>query len=109
MEHEHDIATLEDACRQKTRELREQEAMSIRLGEKLTATTNALKGKPAPLHRHSTHDVAEVAAAIVAERDVLRGALDRLGVAIADAGYTWTPAMREAYDSAPNDGAKRHE
>jgi len=25
-------------------------------------------------------------------------ALDALGVAIADAGYTWTPAMRDAYE-----------
>lgn len=28
----------------------------------------------------------------------LRAALDELGVAIADAGYTWTPAMRTAYE-----------
>jgi len=28
----------------------------------------------------------------------LRAALDALGVAIADAGYTWTPEMRAAYE-----------
>jgi len=35
------------------------------------------------------------------ESDDLRGEdtrLDALGLAIADAGYTWTPAMRAAYD-----------
>ena len=28
----------------------------------------------------------------------LEAALDALGVAIADAGYTWTPEMRAAYE-----------
>jgi hypothetical protein len=31
--------------------------------------------------------------------DALREAIDALGVAIADAGYAWTPAMRKAYES----------
>ena len=30
-------------------------------------------------------------------------ALDKLGLAITDAGYTWTPEMRKAYE----DGVKR--
>jgi hypothetical protein len=32
------------------------------------------------------------------EIERLRAALDALGVAIADAGYTWTPEMRAAYE-----------
>lgn len=36
----------------------------------------------------------------------LQQRLDALGVAIADAGYAWTPAMRAAYEG-PNVGAKR--
>lgn len=35
---------------------------------------------------------------MLAHYDRLRKKLDDLGVAIADAGYTWTPAMREAYE-----------
>ena len=30
----------------------------------------------------------------------LKESADELGVAIADAGYTWTPAMRKAYRKA---------
>lgn len=36
----------------------------------------------------------------------LQQRLDALGVAIADAGYAWTPAMRAAYEG-PNVGANR--
>lgn len=32
------------------------------------------------------------------EIERLRAALDALGVAIANAGYTWTPEMRSAYE-----------
>lgn len=32
------------------------------------------------------------------EIERLRAELDALGVAIADAGYTWTPEMRAAYE-----------
>jgi hypothetical protein len=32
-------------------------------------------------------------------------AVDALGVAIADAGYTWTPEMRAAYELASGDEA----
>lgn len=32
------------------------------------------------------------------ENERLRAALDELGVAIVDAGYTWTPEMRSAYE-----------
>lgn len=35
---------------------------------------------------------------VIAEIERLRAALDALGVAIADAGYTWTPEMRAAYE-----------
>jgi hypothetical protein len=33
-------------------------------------------------------------------------AVDALGVAIADAGYTWTPEMRSAYERASGNGEK---
>lgn len=33
-------------------------------------------------------------------------AVDALGVAIADAGYTWTPEMRSAYERASGDSEK---
>jgi len=42
---------------------------------------------------------------LIREKDVIAGLqakLDALGVAIADAGYTWTPEMRKAYEMAPN-------
>jgi hypothetical protein len=32
--------------------------------------------------------------------DLLRGSLDALGLSITDAGYKWTPAMRQAYELA---------
>lgn len=45
---------------------------------------------------------------MAAEVERLRGALDALGVAIADAGYTWTPEMRTAYEGAANqDGGEK--
>ena len=45
---------------------------------------------------------------LLAEVERLRGALDALGVAIADAGYTWTPEMRTAYEGAANqDGGEK--
>ena len=37
---------------------------------------------------------------LVGEKDVLRRSLDALGLSIADAGYTWTPAMKKAYEQA---------
>ena len=37
-------------------------------------------------------------AAMTDEIERMRAALDALGVAIADAGYTWTPEMRSAYE-----------
>ena len=40
----------------------------------------------------------EVIVALSDEIERLRAALDALGVAIADAGYTWTPEMRAAYE-----------
>lgn len=33
------------------------------------------------------------------EIERMTNALDALGIAIADAGYEWTPAMRKAYES----------
>lgn len=45
--------------------------------------------------------------AAITEMQALRNALDTLGVAIADAGYTWTPEMRKAYEVAPNGQIQR--
>lgn len=35
-------------------------------------------------------------------REAYQCKIDALGVAIADAGYSWTPEMREAYEMPPN-------
>jgi len=35
-------------------------------------------------------------------REAYQAKLDALGLAISDAEYTWTPAMRAAYEQAPN-------
>ena len=46
---------------------------------------------------------------LIREADVITGMqakLDALGVAIADAGYTWTTAMRKAYEMPPNTRGK---
>lgn len=52
----------------------------------LTATVNALRGTPPPLTHWSHHDVADVAAVVVRERDEARAALavewERIGAAI---------------------------
>lgn len=42
--------------------------------------------------------VVDIVHSLEAENERLRAALDALGVAIADAGYTWTPEMRAAYE-----------
>ena len=42
--------------------------------------------------------VIEMVTSLEDEIERLRAALDALGVAIADAGYTWTPEMRAAYE-----------
>jgi hypothetical protein len=53
----------------------------------LTNAINILRGAPDPLSMHSHHDIAEVAAAVVSERDTLLEAL---------AGPDATPAGRTA-------------
>ena len=42
--------------------------------------------------------LADAADVLIEEIERLRAALGALGVAIADAGYTWTPEMRAAYE-----------
>jgi hypothetical protein len=37
---------------------------------------------------------------LIGKVDTLRRSLDALGLFIADAGYKWTPAMRQAYEQA---------
>lgn len=37
-------------------------------------------------------------AAIQQTQEAYQNKIDALGLAIVDAGYTWTPQMREAYD-----------
>ena len=47
--------------------------------------------------------MAEACAEIVSligEKDTLRRSLDALGLFISDAGYEWTPSMRQAYEQA---------
>jgi hypothetical protein len=40
----------------------DEDALRARMAQLLTDTTNALKGAPAELHRHSWHDLPEIAA-----------------------------------------------
>lgn len=49
--------------------------LTTRHAEILTGTVNALRGDPGPLTTWSHHDAAELAVAIVAERDQLRAEL----------------------------------
>jgi hypothetical protein len=48
------------------------DALLARQHEILTGVANALRGDPGPLASHSHHDLAERAAAVVAELDALR-------------------------------------
>lgn len=50
-------------------EARESDDLRIRLTGILTATANALKGDPGPMRLHSWHDLAEVAANLLARID----------------------------------------
>jgi hypothetical protein len=65
-------------------ESRASDDLRERLAAILTATANALKGEPKPLHVHSWHDLAEVAAKVVVERDALQARIE--GAPILD-GY----------------------
>jgi hypothetical protein len=44
----------------------------IRFGNKMTAIVNLIRGTPEPNRAHSTHDVVELVAAVLAESDALR-------------------------------------
>lgn len=59
-------------------ELEERDALLQKLEKILTETANALKGEPDELSMHSWHDLAEVAAKIVKERDMTRIQRDAL-------------------------------
>lgn len=49
-------------------EIEEYRALCDQLSSILTRTANALKGEPKPLHRHSWHDLPDVAAMMACTR-----------------------------------------
>jgi len=61
----------------------EYDGILTRQGDLLTRTVNALKGDPPPLTTWSHHDVPELAAAVVAERDAATAARDRVEALLA--------------------------
>lgn len=78
--HKHDDLSIGDEAADEIERLRaelsDQCALMERLSAILTATANALKGKPKRPHLHSWHDLAEVAGSAVAERDALRARIE---------------------------------
>lgn len=74
-----------------------------RLTKILTDTANALKGKPDALTIHSWHDLAEVAAAVVTERDELRRRIESAPVVVSAPG-PW--GMLEMNDPVSGDLAE---
>jgi len=58
-----------------------QDALRERMSSILTATANALKGDPDELSSHGWHDLAEVAQALVKQRDDYQRAADDLAMA----------------------------
>ena len=69
------------------------------------SNTRESAGRQRKMHqKYRCASVIDVERAVDREMDLheeverLRAALDALGVAIADAGYTWTPEMRAAYE-----------
>jgi hypothetical protein len=73
-------------------EVAEYVILTDRMGEILTATADALKGKPGPLSLHSWHDLAEVAANLVAERDALTAVIEQISLLVKDTDGEWLDA-----------------
>ena len=55
-----------DAAVEMIESAEEERALCDKLADILTRTANVLKGEPTPLHRHSWHDLPEVAQRLVA-------------------------------------------
>jgi len=55
-----------DAAVEMIESAEEERALCDKLADILTRTANVLKGEPKPLHRHSWHDLPEVAQRLVA-------------------------------------------
>ena len=55
-----------DAAVEMIESAEEERALCDKLADILTRTANELKGEPKPLHRHSWHDLPEVAQRLVA-------------------------------------------
>ena len=55
-----------DAAIEMIESAEEERALCDKLADILTRTANVLKGEPKPLHRHSWHDLPEVARKLVA-------------------------------------------
>lgn len=58
-----------DAAVEMIESAEEERALCDKLAGILTRTANVLKGEPKPLHRHSWHDLPEVAQRLVATAD----------------------------------------
>ena len=58
-----------DAAVEMIESAEEERALCDKLADILTRTANVLKGEPKPLHRHSWHDLPEVAQRLVATAD----------------------------------------
>lgn len=76
------------------RDADEHDALLRRHSTILTGVANALRGEPPPLTQHSHHDLAELAAATVAERDALREMLQGRTVPPTDAEIAAHSAAR---------------
>lgn len=77
-------------------DIAEESAVREKLATLLAETAVALKGQEAALFRHSWHDLAEVAGKVVAQRDELLAALERIECEPINAEFM----AREAIDRA---------
>lgn len=62
----HEVSEAIDAAIEMIESAEEDRALCDKLADILTRTANVLKGEPKPLHRHSWHDLPEVARRLVA-------------------------------------------
>lgn len=65
-----------------------------------------MKGTSEPV-RHALQAMSDEIEALRQTRAAYQDKLDALGIAIVNAGYTWTTEMREAYEMPPNAWANR--
>lgn len=87
-----------DPCASQPKDEDEDAYLIDRLSKLLAGVAVALKGEELPRHRHSYHDLPEVAQTLVLERDLLKSQLEELRAAppAQEAGATESPCPHDS-------------